>query len=382
MKHNDMLESLEYLDPELIAEADAYRPAGKAAWIRWGAMAACLCLCIFGAAKVWPHLHDSQRNALTEPPAAAEQDESPAVTELSETGPAVEPQGAETENEPLEIEVKPEPAEIEINPAEHSALRKESAIISSNTSAIISRPDVDVMQPKTELCVRIESRYDSSLNDAADLAVHNGCCELSNSLKAGIGAYGDATLYQVVVEVFRDGVSLYSGSAEVKAEEERLVQAGYTVAHETISAGTDVCEYFTLHATEEQLLRFPVSESYGYLLSFYDEYPGLGNQAIGEPVWNDSETPVWRVAPVEGSSIIIPQREYPPELIELQEAISTAMADGDLPYVYVSAIMEDPLRIEVRMDTSDEALVEAFRSAYDPTDEYIEIVSDVSPVQE
>lgn len=54
MKKNDILDSIGYVDPELIEKAE--RGTNKnTAWLKWGALAACLCLVILGAAVIPKH---------------------------------------------------------------------------------------------------------------------------------------------------------------------------------------------------------------------------------------------------------------------------------------------------------------------------------------
>ncbi len=61
MKKNKMLDSIGYVDSQLINEADTYVPAKKKnGWLKWGAMAACLCLVVAGTYSVnkyYNHLH-------------------------------------------------------------------------------------------------------------------------------------------------------------------------------------------------------------------------------------------------------------------------------------------------------------------------------------
>lgn len=60
MKKDKILESMEYIDAEIINEADNYAPAKKKnSWLKWGAMAACFCLILvgaFGTNKYFKHL--------------------------------------------------------------------------------------------------------------------------------------------------------------------------------------------------------------------------------------------------------------------------------------------------------------------------------------
>ena len=48
MRGNELLEKMELVDPAYVAAADAPVKKGTPRWLRWGAMAACLCLVIGG----------------------------------------------------------------------------------------------------------------------------------------------------------------------------------------------------------------------------------------------------------------------------------------------------------------------------------------------
>jgi hypothetical protein len=64
--------------------------------------------------------------------------------------------------------------------------------------------------------------------------------------------------------------------------------------------------------------------------------------------------------------------EYSDELIDLQNRISTAMANGELLFVVSSAIYENPDRLHVEVTTDDEDLINKLK-AYDTTGELLEI---------
>lgn len=50
MKKEKALSIMEHIDPDIIDEADAYKETKKkSTWVKWGAMAACLCLVVAGA---------------------------------------------------------------------------------------------------------------------------------------------------------------------------------------------------------------------------------------------------------------------------------------------------------------------------------------------
>jgi hypothetical protein len=65
-------------------------------------------------------------------------------------------------------------------------------------------------------------------------------------------------------------------------------------------------------------------------------------------------------------------RKYSDELMDLQNRISTAMGNGELPFVVVSAIYENPDRLHVEVTTDDEDLINKLK-AYDTTGELLEI---------
>ncbi len=99
--------------------------------------------------------------------------------------------------------------------------------------------------------------------DGAD----NGECFRSVPLTDAIDEYGDSVHYYLRVHLFRDG-NLITDSAELRAESERLFAAGYTPAIETVN-GTETV--FTLNATCDQILNFPVESDHGYFLYLRDE---------------------------------------------------------------------------------------------------------------
>lgn len=99
--------------------------------------------------------------------------------------------------------------------------------------------------------------------DAAD----NGECFRSVPLSDAMDEYGDSVHYYLQVHLFRDG-DLITDSAALSAEAERLYAAGYTPAIETVNGNETV---FTLNATYDQILNFPVESDHGYFLYLRDE---------------------------------------------------------------------------------------------------------------
>ena len=65
-------------------------------------------------------------------------------------------------------------------------------------------------------------------------------------------------------------------------------------------------------------------------------------------------------------------RTYSADILDLQNRISTAMANHDLPFVTTSAILENPDRLHVTVTTMDENAINLLKS-YDITGELLEI---------
>ena len=52
MKNDDILDSIEYVDSNLIEKAESYTTKKNNAWLKWGALAACLCLVVLGSVVI------------------------------------------------------------------------------------------------------------------------------------------------------------------------------------------------------------------------------------------------------------------------------------------------------------------------------------------
>lgn len=325
MKQKTALDAMEHIAPEWIDEAETYTKK-KNAWLKWGAVAACLCL-VIGAVILLP----------------GRGSEKPAVR-LGD--PTLAGQGSESEKPIMPVGSD----EMPIMPG------------GVNSFAEIPAPEREEEAEYERGDVRmLIGHYDRSLNAVGDLAVYGGGVELSGSLEAALEALGNTVNYRVVVEVFQDGAVLWSGSEEVAAEEARLAnEYGYTVAHESYQVIMEREDYFTLHATAEQLRSFPASAQYGYYLALYDEYLGLA-EPMTEPVFNQ---------PFERAEV----PEAPDEVAALWQKLAEAMAAGELPYVCDILFSEDGQRVEVFAQTNDQALLDRLRSTYDPTGEYLTVV--------
>lgn len=343
MKNERLLKIIGEIDDRHIQEDAAIeKKVYRTDWTKWGALAACFCLAVAGSIIAFR-------------------------TEGNDTmtGDPIQPAGS-----------------LNTWSKEQASAGVEQYGLGDYSGAL-ERPKADIntgYESEEETMRFMIGHYDDSLN-GTDMAVNNGHYELSGSLSAAIEELGDTVRYRVVIEVFKDGTVIDSGSAEVASEEERLVKEKYTVAHETYEDSMETEDYFTIHAEKDQLLNFPVSSLYGYYISLYDEYLGLASPMDDVGVVFSIPS-ITMDAPVdESDENFMDAAEYPAEILEVQQAISNGMACGDLPFVYESAICEDPLRIEVFVDTEDEALIAKVKE-YDPSGQYIVVRQDESGFEE
>ncbi len=102
-------------------------------------------------------------------------------------------------------------------------------------------------------------------------APKNGEVFFSVPLSHAMEEYGDAVLYKVVVDLFRDGEQVSPESGEAKLALERVIELGYTVVRESYEEGEEVRHHYMLHATKEQLTEFDAGEEYGYMIRFFGE---------------------------------------------------------------------------------------------------------------
>lgn len=253
------------IDPDMIEEAENYKAKKDSSWVKWTSMAACLCLAVTGALIL-----SRQNCTLTDGPLMT----GDPIQTASEGDPVIQEYIGEYEEGPAHT----------VNADEEGTMLYPAEISGNTAFGAFEGPAPDDYEYNGEYSSDVKimvGHFDSSLNKG-DMAVKGGCVEFSESLLAAIDVWGESVSYRVVVEVFKDGTVIDSGSAEVFAEEVRLAEEGYTVAHETCEDSADTMDYFTLHAEASQLANFPAKEIYGYYISFYDEY--LGIEPAEDPV--------------------------------------------------------------------------------------------------
>ena len=134
-------------------------------------------------------------------------------------------------------------------------------------NGIMQRPDDD---NSTVSYTPMISAYEGA-GASCYMTPENGQVRRSIPLNGAIKAYGGSARYNVRIDIFRDQLLLAPDSAEVCSEIERLAALGYTTVFETYDDGANKHYTFSCHATQEQLLGFPVNTEYGYFLFLYEE---------------------------------------------------------------------------------------------------------------
>lgn len=294
MNAEQLLDAVGEVRDDFLAEADAAPVKRRNTWLRWGAMAACVCL-IAVAAFAAPKL-------LTPPVADVPVQAGLAPEQMQGGGyaPEAPERGGASVNTGMlpasasdialsaqEKDGKPypdsgnTPSAVPDAPGPTATPRVEPDVpeISPTHPATGNLPDQPVNGPMLREGDEVPdytpmiSGYGTAL--LTDKSVAAGGVLFSQQLTEALAAYGDSATYRVMAELFRDGVEISGGSAEAKAEMERLAAEGYTVAFETYFDGYAEHYYFTLHATAAQLESFSAGSECGWFLMLYNEYFGI-----------------------------------------------------------------------------------------------------------
>ncbi len=257
MRGTELLDKMELIDPAYVEAAEQQIGKKKSTWIKWTAMAACLCL-VLAAALTIPEWREGGGAFAPVPDPDGPVRQEPLPQDWPEQ-PILRP-GDPGYNTPGE-----EPPEATMDPGSNQIM---------GPSDMEELPDVTPM---------ISAFGD--MDTHIDMAVSNGGVALSRPLQDAMAHYGDGVTYQVMVELFSDGVQIPSGGELAQKEMQRLHALGYTTALETVEERDDsgkwvtTAHYFTLlFVTRDQLESFPPSETLGYSLRLYGEYFGQTEQ--------------------------------------------------------------------------------------------------------
>ena len=251
MNGNDLLDKMELIDPEYIEAAEKSLRHRSSVIIKYAAAAACLCILCIGT-----YFGMQQKAAPKELPSAAGQSPAAAAAVTEDLDPAISLK--ETELEQKES----------LNSASAASEDKEPK---TQNSAVFS-PDITEAAkaaPRTSRPYMI-SDFQTDVVDLQTIP-GNGRVNLSAALTEALKQYGDDPKYRVVIEMYKDGVLVDGGSAEIAAETKRLSDEGYITAYESFCDGENTTYTLTIHASKDQLESFPPAGDFGYILKLYGE---------------------------------------------------------------------------------------------------------------
>ena len=247
MKNERLIHAIGKIDDDLIFNAFNDVKAGKKErWLKWGVVAACLCLIVAAAYTVNMFVSVPENDRYVD---AGTEDDSM--------------DGSPNGYDIVQKEQAPDDAEI-------VGQDNEEQIQGSHAREMLTGiPNNEAFDPSN--MTTMISSYGDTGSAVSYKSPDNGSCLYSIPLQGAMEEYKDTVLYRVVVDVFSDNQMIEANSEAAKNEMERLAELEYTVAFEKYYDGTMNHYYFTLHATQEQLAGFDINSEYGYMLWLYDE---------------------------------------------------------------------------------------------------------------
>ena len=360
MKKEDLFEGISGLDEDILLRSEE-TPRTTNKWVKsfvkFASAAACLAVLFLAYDLLPDNRGDDGVGVLTPVPMA---NESCSVEETESIGSEASVVGTTDESREDSTSVAEEQKEVNSqSTADLSCLKEQAEKPMQEKKTMISDYQ-GIAKPQTEGLRKIE----------------NAAVYYSEGLQAALREYQDTVNYRVVVKVYKNSFEIAANSSEVNSEMERLGAAGYIVAYETYNDGIDETYLFTLHATYEQLKNYAVSEQYGYYILLYDQVVNaLSETSYVYPVVNNQYdyTLLEKDAAADTSGEYRKATPYPDDILELQKRVSVDMSAGNLPFVISSSIMENPLRLEIRVITQDNDLINQVK-AYDPEGKYIRVL--------
>ena len=282
MKGYDLIKGMGYIDDEFVEEALNAEAAGapaaqkeksgfgeklKAFFFgrsagRWVAAAACLAIAVYAGWGITQNSKDAAPQA-SEPMYMSDSAKNAEDKEIYYAG-AAEAEEDVMEDAQVEAEEADEPRETE--PAEAPA--EMTVSVASAPAALEPDEELDAV---TEM---IES-YPGDYSSACYVVPGPGEVGYSMPLQDAMAEYDRTVTYRVFVDIFKEGeeTPMDGGDKEVAKLLDMLYRDyGITTALEKVKdANGKKHVYPTLHATFDQLRRFPGDEDHGWMLFLYDE---------------------------------------------------------------------------------------------------------------
>ena len=278
MKGFDLLKGMGYIDDDIAGEAldaqvkakpvEQEKKAGFAEKLkgfffgrsagRWVAAAACLAIAVYAGWGITQNSKDAMPQA-SEPMYMSDSAKNAEDNEYYYAG------AAEAEEDVMED------AQVELSEAEEPRETEPAEVATTVASAPAAMEADEELDAVTEM---IES-YPGDYSSACYVVPAPGEVGYSMPLQDAMAEYDRTVTYRVFVDIFCEGeeTPMDGGDKEVAKLLDMLYRDyGITTALEKVKdANGKKHVYPTLHATFDQLRRFPGDEDHGWMLFLYDE---------------------------------------------------------------------------------------------------------------
>ena len=293
MKGYDLIKGMGYIDDGLVEEALNAEAAGapaaqkekigfgeklKAFFFgrsagRWVAAAACLAIAVYAGWGITQSSKDAAPQA-SEPMYMSDSAKNSESSGYYYAG-AAEAEENTIEDAQVEAEEADEPRETEPTEAAPEAVEEPAEAPGEMTVTVASVPAA--LEPDVELDAVTEmiESYPGDYSSACYVVPGPGEVGYSMPLQDAMAEYDRTVTYRVFVDIFKDGeeTPMDGSDKEVAKLLDMLYRDyGITTALEKVKdANGKKHVYPTLHATFDQLRRFPGDEDHGWMLFLYDE---------------------------------------------------------------------------------------------------------------
>ena len=264
------------------SEAPEIKSGKKAVWLKWGAMAACLCLVVVSVIALrlqkTPGLQKASGGEAVQPGGMPS-------TEIIQPGSAPEttqPADTTLTSDP-ESAGNPEPSDV----AAHLENEKDKKFDwndppenngeiwgAMHSHGSFASADTENDQPDFSIKPNLEG-FQYAKDPDSYAAPQNGAYVMTDSLKAAVKKYGNQVTYRIHLAIYKDYSKLDSSSAEAQKWFNSL-NSDLTVTYlDYFDGSAHSCNFFMDACSYEDLMALCNIESeYGFILSLYCESSG------------------------------------------------------------------------------------------------------------
>lgn len=267
MKETEFLKAVGSIDEKYIEEAEAKTKKKSSSFLKYGSLAACLCLCAVLAASFGKTTNLEKSVGKTE--------ETQGAGGMIERTEPVKPETDDIESDRGNI-ISGIPDESFPVPQEENTPQSEG-----NLPFISYQQTPSSVENATPKYTKI---FEGFAGITEGVSVKDGEVWMSPGLMKAMEEYTDTTRYRLLVKFFKDGTEIDSGTTGARNEVDRLGKLGYEMALQNFFDGKENHYTISLIADYENLLSFKGNEYMGTALMLYNEGfaedPAAGGDAV------------------------------------------------------------------------------------------------------